>query len=750
MNPIEFPLNTQAQDIILQAINLREQFSNEYLMPEHILLALVNNKPIQNILASYFDIAQLVTDTTQYLTDNKEENISLNEVEFSALGNTLCVNILANADFSHTEEISVPFLFHGLYYLENSHASYLLHKNQTGAFAEALQKLIILFEDNKQPHTTSPITEEDPNEEAPATNTYFYLNDHTDLHTPVIGRANELERIMQILCRKEKNNPLLVGESGVGKTAIIYGLAELINKDEVPLKLTHTKIVELNITQFLAGAQFRGQFEERIKNFMENISSDGQTIVFIDDFHLLIGAGTTSDSSIDAIAMLKPYFDNDTIRFIGCTTYEMYNKIVSKNNLITRRFHQVDIREPSVEDTIQMLQTKVEKYETYHHVKYTPEAIEHAVKASAQYISNRHLPDKAFDLIDEAGAYSQTHRPSSDDPDKIYPIEKELIDAILFKVCKIDAKVLQSKENNNLLQTLEQDILSQIYGQNHAVTQLVEAIQMSKAGLLDDNKPIASLLFVGPTGVGKTELCKVLAEKLGITMIRFDMSEYTEKHTVAKLIGSPAGYVGYDDGGLLTSAVNNTPNCVLLLDEIEKAHSDIFNILLQVMDYASLTDNKGQKTDFRHVILVMTSNAGAQYAHQANIGFGSRVTAGNAMMSQVKRTFKPEFINRLNDIVVFNDMDETMAEMILNKKLSQLQTKLKNKNIHITISEEAHKLLLTKGFSKEYGAREMDRTIHSYLTTLLTKEILFGSLKDGGDAHIEVHEEKLILNHPQI
>ena len=434
---------------------------------------------------------------------------------------------------------------------------------------------------------------------------------------------------------------------------------------------------------------------------------------------------------MDASNMLKPYLEAGSIRFIGSTTYEEYNRHFSRSKGLVRRFQQIDIPEPTPDETKHILRQLREQYEQYHGVTYDEAALDYAVDASYKFVNDRFLPDKAIDLIDEAGASEEVRGEKAHGR-----VTKAKISDVLAKTCKVDAMAMNEEDDNSQLETLAPRLLSKIYGQDEAIRQVVESVQLSKAGLTDDNKPLASLLFVGPTGVGKTEVARVLAQELGITLLRFDMSEYTEKHTVAKLIGSPAGYVGYEDGGLLTDAIRKTPNSVLLLDEIEKAHQDIYNILLQVMDYAKLTDNKGRKADFRNVILIMTSNAGAQYAGQANIGFTGKVSRGEAMLKQVKKTFKPEFINRLTGTVVFNDMDREMATLILKKKLGELQEKLATKQVTMTLSDETFELLLNEGFTREYGAREMDRVIAQRLKPLLMKEILFGSLKHGGNIEV--------------
>ena len=564
------------------------------------------------------------------------------------------------------------------------------------------------------------------------------INDHLADHNPLIGRENELDRTIQVLCRKDKNNPLHIGEPGVGKTSIVYGLAQRILDGRVPDSLQGSRIYQLDLGSLIAGTQYRGDFEKRLKSVMRGIAAERGAILYIDEIHNIVGAGQIGEGSMDASNLLKPYLEGGKVRFIGATTYEEYNRYIMRNKGLMRRFQQVAIEEPSVEETIKILQMLKEGYEAFHNVVYDDDALEYAVTGSARHITDRYLPDKAIDLIDEAGAWVQMNRKEGEER----RVDKALIASVLARIAKVESLTMDDADNDRL-ESLEPRILDKIYGQDDAVKHVVEAVQMSKAGLTDENKPLASLLFVGPTGVGKTEVARVLARELGVELVRFDMSEYVEKHTVAKLIGSPAGYVGYDDGGLLTDAVRKHPDCVLLLDEIEKAHDDVFNLLLQVMDYGTLSDNKGRKAVFRNVVLIMTSNAGAQFAHQASVGFASSVTAGSAMLKQVKKTFKPEFINRLSSIVVFNDMDLKMAGMILDKKLRELQEMLTTKGVTLKLGEKARTQLLNEGYSPVYGAREMDRVIHNRLKTRMVKEILFGSLKQGGEYVIEQLEENL-------
>ena len=557
-------------------------------------------------------------------------------------------------------------------------------------------------------------------------------------HNPLIGREAEIARTLQVLCRKEKNNPLHLGDPGVGKTAIIYGIADMISHNKAPKRILGTTIYQLDLSSLVSGTQYRGEFEKRVKAVMDGILKEGNAIVYIDGIHNIVGTGATGESHVDAANLLKPYFENSEIQFIGSTTFADYKRSLANSPSITRYFQQIDIPEPSVDEAINILRGLKSRFERFHGVTYTDDAIEYAVKASARYINNRALPDKAIDLIDEAGAYLELY------PDEQMTITKNSISQVLAKVCKVE-HLADSNADDEHLDTLYERINTKIYGQDEALKSVVEAVQMSRAGLLEENKPVASLLFVGPTGVGKTEVARVLAHEMGMNLVRFDMSEYAEKHTVAKLIGSPAGYVGYDDGGLLTDAIRRTPNCVLLLDEIEKAHPDIYNILLQVMDYASLTDNHGNKADFRHVILIMTSNAGAQHAGKPAVGFNSTVRRGDVMAKAVKSTFKPEFINRLSSVVVFNDLSRHMAELILEKRINELSERLKPNKISLSISSQCREWLLDKGFTPEYGARELDRVISHSLKSKLMREILFGKLKNGGNAWADIADGELII-----
>lgn len=726
---------------IKQAIEDCDFWRHEFVTPEHVLYAFAS----QDQFASACE--WLPHDASWLITQLEKEFLSMEVVpetqklviEGSQQFSEMMSLAIKQAQYSDQDTLDVPHVVAAMLMLNDSQAAYLLDQFTGDEKGEFMQSLVSAYAVDETGEGAEG--DDDANSPAPWRKLVTCVNDTYAAHNPLIGREAELERTMQVLCRKDKNNPLHVGEPGVGKTALIYGLTALIERGAVPERLRGARVYMMDMGTMVAGTQFRGDFEKRIKMVMEGLAQEGNAILCIDEIHNLIGAGRNGDASLDASNMLKPYLESGAIRFIGSTTYDEYNRYIAKQKSLVRRFQQIDIAEPSVDDAIRIVEGLRPSYEKFHGVKYAAGVVEFAVRSAAKHIRDRFLPDKAIDLIDEAGAYRETHPLTTQ---KHQTVDRRLVTDILARVCKIDAEALK-EQSNDALRTLESDIKKEIFGQDEAVARVVEAVQMSKAGLADDTKPMASLLFVGPTGVGKTEVARVLSERMGMKLVRFDMSEYAEKHAVAKLIGSPAGYVGYEDGGLLTAAVRKTPNCVLLFDEIEKAHPDIFNIFLQMMDYAALTDNHGERADFRNAIIIMTSNAGAQYASRASIGFTGSVSRGDAMLTTVKKTFKPEFINRLTDIVVFHDMSRQMASLILDKKLAQLQTKLSAKNVTLHLSAEARELLLTKGFTPEYGARELDRVIGSMLKPLLMREMLFGRLKKSGDAVVEVKDGALRL-----
>lgn len=747
--------------------------NSDFITPEHLLYGMMTLPQMQDLMWSCneaFDIDDFLDELDEHIEESTKDDSQ------GAKPNDICepsfqlqqvfTDAVRQAIMAERKAIDMPMAINAILCLENSWAAYLLRKHANVEDFEIMTGTEIHFHE----HSTGVEEDDDQYSNGEGDNPFGLfddddedllfgdeddysspshkndkwkkyvtcINEHLKDKNPLIGREKELDRTIQVLCRKDKNNPLHIGEPGVGKTALVYGVARRIEEGKVPDRLKGCNIYQLDMGTLLAGTRFRGDMEQRLKQIMEGVTSEAHCIIYLDEIHNIVGAGKGAEGGSDVSDLLKPYLDDDRIRVIGATTYTEYNKNFTRSVGMIRRFQTIDVEEPSIDEAIHILKSLKPIYEKYHHVKYDDAAIEYAVTSSAKFITDRFLPDKAIDIIDEAGAQAEM------EGKKYKKIGKKQIAEVLAKVAKIDALAIKQDDNKNLA-SLESRMKDVIYGQDRAIQTVVEAVQLSKAGLTDENKPLASLLFVGPTGVGKTEVAKMLAQELGVKLVRFDMSEYVEKHTVAKLIGAPAGYVGYDDGGLLTDAVRKSPDCVLLLDEIEKAHSDIFNILLQVMDYGVLTDSKGRKAHFKNVILIMTSNAGAQYASQASVGFASTATAGSAMLKQVKHTFKPEFINRLNEIVVFNDMDEQMAKLILGKKLRELNAKLAAKSVSITLTDEAHQHLLKSGYSKEYGAREMDRVIQQQLKTMLMREILFGKLKKGGEATVDLQNGTLTI-----
>lgn len=695
----------------------------EFITPELLLLMLSDTPTFIEAFAECDGDIQILQKELEDYIDEYIDRVE-QEPEISLSTNEMLAAAAESAYNSLAPEICTRHLVHALWSLENCYAKYYIEKQ--GIDEASLLKAITdmdASDDDYEDESDFPQEEERSSSElyAPC------LNDTLKDVNPLIGRLQELDRTIQILCRKDKNNPLHIGQPGVGKTAITHGLVKLLQENNVPEPLRGARVFALDLGSALAGTKYRGDFEKRIKKLLTNISKEEKPIVYIDEIHTLCGAGAIGEGSLDASNILKPYLADGSIRFIGATTFEEYKKYFEKNKSIVRRFQNVEIKEPTAEEAVKILQGLMPHYEKFHGVKYAEGIMEYAVTMSIKLIHERYLPDKAIDLIDEAGAYRKLHPLCGSEQ----TIDKDVINEVLTKICRIPVETVNTEELSGLA-TLEERLRSMVFGQDEAIAQVVNAVKFSKAGLLEENKPLASLLFVGPTGVGKTEIAKALAEELGTKLLRFDMSEYEEKHAVAKLIGAPAGYVGYEEGGLLTEAVRQNPSAVLLLDEIEKAHADIYNVLLQVMDYATLTDNQGRKADFRNIILIMTSNAGASRLGRAGIGFTGKAMNQGVINEEINRVFQPEFRNRLNKILVFNSMSEDMAKLIVDKKLSELAKQLSKKKIDFQAEASAKELVQKKGISQEFGAREIDRVIRNEIKPIFVDEILFGKLKNGG------------------
>ena len=749
---MEFSVSSKR--IIYDTIEYAENEGYEFITPEMILLLLLTNS---TILLSFNECgisdSLLISDLTDYISNNVEKTFAKHP-PFSAGADLLLQNAVATAINSGNKQVLPRHLLYSFWSLTDSYAVYFIEKqgvNKVDLFRaiaerEEFQESLSIDidsagndEKSKLPDDAAGTSDKrSKGSDSDWKSCAPCLNDTLTDENPLIGRTAELDRTIQILCRKDKNNPLHIGEPGVGKTAITYGLVRLIREGNVPAPLKDAKVFALDLGSLLAGTQFRGEFEKRFKQVLSNISKEKSPIIYIDEIHNIAGAGAVGEGSFDASNMLKPYLSDGHIRFIGATTFEEYKKHFEKNKSMVRRFQNVEVKEPSTDETVRILEGLKGRYESFHGITYEDGVLEYAAEMSRKYINDRFLPDKAIDLIDEAGAYRKLH------PVKPMTVDRDVINQVLTTICRVPVESVVTDDAGGLA-GLEERLKGRIFGQDEAVSQVVNAVKFSKAGLQEDNKPLASLLFVGPTGVGKTEIARSLAEELGVKLIRFDMSEYGEKHTVAKLIGSPAGYVGYEDGGLLTEAVRKSPSAVLLLDEIEKAHSDIYNVLLQVMDYATLTDNQGRKADFRNIIVIMTSNAGASRIGKSTIGFHSSSLNQGVIMEAVKQTFQPEFRNRLNKIVVFNGMDEPMAERIVDKKLKELGSMLAEKGIVFTADESARSLIKKKGISQEFGAREADRVIRNEVKPLFVDEMLFGKLKNGGTLALTAKGEEFAI-----
>ena len=722
----------------------------EFITVEHLLLALLDNPSAAEVMrACAVNIDDLRKTLSNFILDNTPTVQGTGEVDTQP---TLGFQRVIQRAIMHVQsasngkkEVTGANVLVAIFGEKDSHAVYYLH--QQGV--TRLDVVNFISHGVRKDASTEPLksmegAEEGGSEgaakESPLDQFTQNLNKMASEGKidPLIGRETEVERVIQILCRRRKNNPLLVGEAGVGKTAIAEGLAWRITQNEVPEILQNSVVYSLDMGALLAGTKYRGDFELRLKGVLKQLKDNPDAVLFIDEIHTIIGAGSASGGTMDASNLLKPALSNGQLKCIGATTYTEYRGVFEKDHALARRFQKVDVNEPTVEQTIQILRGLKSKFEEHHNVKYSAAALTTAAELSARFLNDRHLPDKAIDVIDEAGA-AQRILPKSKQKKTI---GKSEIEDIIAKIARIPPQTV-NLDDRAKLQTIDRDLKNVVFGQEPAIEALASAIKMSRAGLGNTDKPIGSFLFSGPTGVGKTEVAKQLAFTLGIELIRFDMSEYMERHAVSRLIGAPPGYVGFDQGGLLTEAITKKPHAVLLLDEIEKAHPDVFNILLQVMDHGTLTDNNGRKADFRNVIIVMTTNAGAESLQKSSIGFQNNKSAGDEM-ADIKRMFTPEFRNRLDSIISFRSLDEEIILRVVDKFLMQLEEQLHEKKVEATFSDGLRKFLAKKGFDPLMGARPMARLIQDMIRKALADELLFGRLVSGGRVSVDLDEKDQI------
>lgn len=736
-------------------VEARQQ-RHEFITVEHLLLALLDNPSAAEVLrACSANVDDLRASLTNFIKDNTPQVAGTDDVDTQP---TLGFQRVIQRAIMHVQstgngkkEVTGANVLVAIFGEKDSHAVYYLH--QQGVTRLDVVNFIAHGIKKSDPPEAVKGSGEAPsgegeegggerNEKASPLEQFTQnLNQMAKdgKIDPLIGREYEVERVIQILCRRRKNNPLLVGEAGVGKTAIAEGLAWRITQGDVPEILAESNVFSLDMGALLAGTKYRGDFEQRLKGVLKSLKDKPNAILFIDEIHTLIGAGAASGGTLDASNLLKPALSSGQLKCIGATTFTEYRGIFEKDAALSRRFQKVDVVEPSVQETVDILKGLKSRFEEHHGVKYAVAALQAAAELSAKYINDRHLPDKAIDVIDEAGAAQRILPPSK----RKKTISKTEVEEIVAKIARIPPANV-SNDDRGKLQTIERDLKSVVFGQDKALEVLASAVKMARSGLGKGDKPIGSFLFSGPTGVGKTEAAKQLAYIMGIELIRFDMSEYMERHAVSRLIGAPPGYVGFDQGGLLTEAVTKKPHSVLLLDEIEKAHPDIFNVLLQVMDHGTLTDNNGRKADFRNVIIIMTTNAGAETMNKATIGFTNPRQAGDEM-GDIKRLFSPEFRNRLDAIVNFKALDENIILRVVDKFLLQLETQLGEKKVEVTFSDKLRKHLAKKGFDPLMGARPMQRLIQDTIRRALADELLFGRLTDGGRLEVDLDDKDEVL-----
>jgi ATP-dependent Clp protease ATP-binding subunit ClpA len=733
-------------------VEARQQ-RHEFITVEHLLLALLDNPSAAEVLrACAANIDDLRKNLTQFIKDNTPVVPGAEEIDTQP---TLGFQRVIQRAIMHVQstsngkkEVTGANVLVAIFGEKDSHAVYYLH--QQGITRLDVVNFIShgITKSSAQKEPPKPEEPSDENAEGQAKEQQGALEQFTqNLNQsakdgkidPLIGREHEVERVIQVLCRRRKNNPLLVGEAGVGKTAIAEGLAWRITEGSVPDVLADAVVYSLDMGSLLAGTKYRGDFEQRLKAVLKQLKANPNAVLFIDEIHTLIGAGSASGGTLDASNLLKPALSSGQMKCIGATTFNEYRGIFEKDHALSRRFQKIDVNEPTVEQTVQILRGLKTRFEEHHGIKYSSSALTAAAELSAKYINDRHLPDKAIDVIDEAGA-AQRILPKSKQK-KV--IGKNEIEEIVSKIARIPPASVSSDDRSKL-QYLDRDLRNVVFGQGPAIEALAAAIKMARSGLGRPEKPIGAFLFSGPTGVGKTEVAKQLAFILGIELQRFDMSEYMERHAVSRLIGAPPGYVGFDQGGLLTEAVTKKPHCVLLLDEIEKAHPDIFNILLQVMDHGTLTDNNGRKADFRNVIVIMTTNAGAADLQRRSIGFNDSKQAGDELQ-EIKRLFTPEFRNRLDAIISFKPLDVEVIMRVVDKFLMQLEEQLHEKKVDVTFSDDLRKMLASKGFDPLMGARPMQRLIQETIRKALADELLFGKLTSGGKVTVELDDKGEVL-----